>query len=98
MKDICKLDLPQYLRIKNYRSFHDIFHKDESPSASMFISNNGNNNWLYKCFSSSYPFIGTIIEVTMKLQNMSKAEAVDFLCEIYNISVEDKQRELKTLD
>ncbi|MCZ8533378.1 hypothetical protein [Psychrobacillus psychrodurans] len=81
-----KMYLPDFLGIYKYNSFNDIFHDEQSPSASIFKVSSDTGHWLYKCFSSSSPFLGSIIEVTAKLQDSSKDEALKFLCDVYEIT------------
>ncbi len=80
------LNLPEYLGIHNYQSFNDIFHEEQNPSASIYVTSSDTKHWLYKCFSSSCPFLGSIIEVTAKIQHSSKDEALTFLCDVYEIT------------
>lgn len=81
-----QLNLPEFLGIDYYKSFIDIFHEEGIPSASIFKVNSGTNHWLYKCFSDSSPFLGSIIEVTTKIQQSTKEEALTFLCDVYEVS------------
>lgn len=81
-----QVNLPEYLGIQHYRSFNDIFHDEENPSSSIFMVSSGTGHWLYKCFSSSSPFLGSIVEVTAKIQDSSRVEALKFLCDVYEIS------------
>ena len=82
-----QLNLPEYLDINYFKSFNDIFHDEQNPSASIFkVTTSDTGHWLYKCFSSSSPFIGSIIEVTAKIQDSSRDEALNFLCEVYEIT------------
>lgn len=84
------MDLSEYLGVENRYSFIDIFHDETSPSASIYTSNKGNNQWLYKCFSESDSFVGSIIEVTARLQDCDKKQAIEFLCELYKIKLENE--------
>ncbi|MFJ8264766.1 hypothetical protein [Peribacillus asahii] len=75
----------------------DIFHDEEKPSASIFQSNKGNGQWLYKCHSMSSPFVGTIFQIIEKLLNIKFQEAKEFLMEVYKITIAENetQRRLK---
>ena len=50
-------DLRVYLGIQHKQNFLDIFHEETDPSASIFESNKNNGHQLYKCFSTSHPFM-----------------------------------------
>ncbi|MGD6849614.1 hypothetical protein [Rossellomorea aquimaris] len=80
-------DLRTFLGVQTSGNFIDIFHDESNPSASVFQSNKGNGHWLYKCFSSSYPFVGTILHVVEKLLNCTTVQAKKFLMTVYNITV-----------
>ncbi|XKO54676.1 hypothetical protein ACI2WT_18295 [Lysinibacillus fusiformis] len=84
------MNMPVYLGIENHNSFIDLFHEETNPSASIYKSNKGNKQWLYKCFSESKPFVGTIIDVTAKLQGCDKRQAIKFLCELYKVKIENE--------
>lgn len=81
-----KQDLHSYLGIYK-RNFHDIFHEENSPSASIYISQNGTGHYLYKCHSVSSSFVGTIIEITERLLDVRATEAVKFLMKLYKIEI-----------
>jgi hypothetical protein len=90
-------DLRLYIGIASRKNFIDIFHDEENPSASIFESNKDNGHQLYKCFSQSYPFVGTILQVTQKLLGCSILEVKRFLMELYKIEIveSETQKELK---
>ncbi|GGE76149.1 hypothetical protein GCM10007140_27360 [Priestia taiwanensis] len=94
-----KRDLRLYLGIHTDKNFIDIFHEENNPSASIYESNKNNGHQLYKCFSDSYSFTGTILEITEKLLNCSILEAKRFLMELYKIELHesDMQKELKAV-
>lgn len=90
-------DLREYLGIQHKRNFLDVFHEETEPSASIFESNKDNGHQLYKCFSTSNPFIGTIIQVTERLLKCSTMEVKVFLMELYQVEIKEneQQKELK---
>lgn len=92
-----KQDLRIFLGVSRTGNFIDIFHDEVNPSSSIFESNKGNGHQLYKCFSSSFPFCGTIIEVTERLLSCSRLDAKKFLMQVYQVEIyeSDQQKELK---
>ncbi|MDN3439963.1 hypothetical protein QMA04_17875 [Planococcus sp. APC 3900] len=92
-----KQNLREYLGVCSTGNFNDIFHIETAPSSSIFESSKGNGHQLYKCFSTSSSFCGTIIEITERLLNCSRVEATKFLMQVYQIEVHEseQQRELK---
>lgn len=92
-----KQDLRKFLNVSRTGNFIDVFHDESNPSSSIFESSKGNGHQLYKCFSSSYSFCGTIIEVTGRLLGCSRLEAKKFLMQVYQIEVHEseQQKELK---
>lgn len=75
-------DLRLFLGIKTKGNFIDIFHDEVNPSASIYLSEKGNGHQLYKCFSTSNPFSGSIIEIVGKLVGCSDIEVKRFLTSI----------------
>lgn len=92
-----KQDLRLFLGIEGSGNFKDIFHEETNPSASIYQSNKGNGHWLYKCFSASHPFVGTLLHVVEKLLNTNTVDARNFLMEVYKISIHESEavKELK---
>ncbi|WP_175990479.1 hypothetical protein [Bacillus sp. Marseille-Q1617] len=82
-----KQDLRTFLGVQSSGNFIDIFHDESNPSASIYQSNKENGHWLYKCFSSSHPFVGTIFHVVEKLLNCTTVQAKKFLMEVYKITI-----------
>jgi hypothetical protein len=82
-----KQDLRAFLGVQMTGNFIDIFHDESNPSASVYQSNKGNGHWLYKCFSSSHPFVGTIFHVVEKLLNCTTVQAKKFLMTLYEITL-----------
>lgn len=85
-----RIPLYEYLGIRKFKSFNDIFHDEKNPSASIFQSKKGNGHWLYKCHSISTPFSGSIIEVTMKLQGSTKQQAIEFLIRVFKVKIKNQ--------
>ncbi|MED3882806.1 hypothetical protein [Priestia megaterium] len=94
-----KQDLRLYLGINTNKNFLDVFHEEENPSASIYSSHKGNEHQLYKCFSTSHPFVGTILQVTERLLNCSILEVKKFLIELYQVEIKEskQQKELKVV-
>ncbi|MGE6612527.1 hypothetical protein ACQKFG_18595 [Peribacillus sp. NPDC076916] len=90
-------DLRAFLGIQHKQNFLDVFHEETNPSASIFASNKKNGHQLYKCFSTSNPFVGTIIQVTERLLKCPILEVKAFLMELYQVEIKesDQQKELK---
>jgi hypothetical protein len=89
---IKRQDLRVFLGLaSNKKNFIDIFHDEANPSASIYQSYKGNGHWLYKCFSTSHPFIGTIIHVVQKLLGCSIIEAKRFLIEVFKITIYESE-------
>lgn len=84
-------DLRLFLGIEEKGNFLDIFHDENNPSASIYLSNSGSDHYLYKCFSTNYPFVGTIIHVVEKLLNCTLVEAKRFLMKVYQITVYESE-------
>ena len=83
-----KQDLRMLLGVASQGSFYDIFHDENSPSASIFQSNEKNGHWLYKCHSSNHSFIGNIFEGVKTINEFSTiAEARAYLIELYQIEI-----------
>ncbi len=77
------------------KSFLDIFHDEQEPSANIFYGRAGNKQ-LYKCFSENYPFVGDIIDVVSKLTNKGFIETIDFIQELIHVTIE-QDAELKLI-
>ncbi|PGW34943.1 hypothetical protein COE04_13935 [Bacillus cereus] len=90
-------DLGTFLAIEKQGNFIDIFHEESNPSASIYKSRRGNGHWLYKCHSTSKPFVGTIFHVVQRLLNCTVDEAKQFLLELYRIEIYESEavREFK---
>lgn len=86
-----KQDLRAFLGIRTEGNFIDIFHDEDSPSASIYQSHRKNGHWLYKCHSSSNPFTGTILHVVQRLFECSVVESKKFLMELYRIEIYESE-------
>lgn len=89
-------DLRQFLGVDSVGNIKDIFHDEENPSASIYLSNKGTGHWLYKCHSQSHPFTGTILHIVQRLLNCTMYEAKDFLEQVYDINIYES-KEVKEL-
>ncbi|MFK3939737.1 hypothetical protein ACI2JA_19700 [Alkalihalobacillus sp. NPDC078783] len=89
-------DLAHYLGFEHYNLL-DIFHNEDSPSASIYKANTGTGHWLYKCHSESHEFVGNIMTVTERLLNCSALQARQFLQEVYQVEIleSDLQKQVK---
>jgi hypothetical protein len=85
-----KQDLKVFLGV-NSNTLYDVFHDEDRPSASIYQSDNKNGHWLYKCHSTSSPFVGTILQITEKLLNCSMVEAKEFLMKVYQIEIQENE-------
>lgn len=90
-------DLREFLGVPPRGNFIDVFHYEKKPSGAIFTSSKGNNHKLYKCFSETAPFKGSIFEVTELLLKSSRVEARKFLMQVYNIELieTEEQKALK---
>ncbi|PFF01364.1 hypothetical protein CN325_03730 [Bacillus thuringiensis] len=84
-------DLRTFLGIRIKGNFIDIFHDENNPSASIYQSRKNNGHWLYKCHSTSHPFVGTIFHVVQRLLNCTTVEAKKFLMELYRIEIYESE-------
>lgn len=53
-------DMVDFLDLPQEPTFHDILHKEETPSAGVFYAKE-HDIYLYKCFSESHPFTGNVL-------------------------------------
>ncbi|WP_152394754.1 hypothetical protein [Paenibacillus guangzhouensis] len=91
-------DLKAFLGIAS-NNFHDIFHDESKPSASIFTSKLGNGHQLYKCHSQNHPFCGTIFQVVERLLSCTNVDAEDFLIKVYRIELVETeiQKQMKRI-
>lgn len=80
-------DLKTFLGINGKGNFYDVFHEESNPSASIYKSKLGNEHWMYKCHSESYPFTGTIFHVVQRILECTLVEARKFLIEVFKIEI-----------
>lgn len=81
------LDMQELLELPEGNPFMDIFHEEESPSASVFL-NKEYDTYLYKCFSNTSPFQGDIIRVVGKLLGIkSYTKIVEILINITSSTI-----------
>lgn len=84
---IKKFELHTFLDLR-LGNFHDVFHDDNNPSASIFVSSSGSNHYLYKCHSNNHKFSGTIVEVVKELMECNSDEAIEFIFNVLNVTIE----------
>ena len=76
--------------------FYDVFHDEQSPSGSIFTSNEKNGHQLYKCHSESNPFLGNIFEVVKELTGFqSQLQVRGFLVDLYKIEIVLSELDMK---
>ncbi|EMF0461393.1 hypothetical protein ACMUXA_000641 [Enterococcus hirae] len=81
------LDMQELLELPEGNPFMDIFHEEESPSASVFL-NKEYDTYLYKCFSKTSPFQGDIMRVVGKLLGIkSYTKIVEILINITSSTI-----------
>ncbi|MCS5695260.1 hypothetical protein [Desulfofundulus thermocisternus] len=90
-----KQDLSLLLGV-NGKSFNCLFHDDEHPSAGI-IQNEETGHYIYNCFACNWK--GTIFQVTERLTGLNKPKTLEFLMNVYNITLEESkwQQEQKAI-
>lgn len=91
------IDLSTLLGVPMGKSFNCVFHNENIPSASIFISNRG--QYFYKCHSASCGFRGNIIRCIERLRNCNRSQAINFIKQIYKLDIKDTewQKEQKNI-
>lgn len=92
---ICKINLASFLGLQENRNFNCVFHNDKKPSANIF-TNIETGHKVYKCFSASCDFVGTIIKIVERLQKCRKSEAINFIKQVYNIELVETEWQKET--
>ena len=83
-----ELDIAELIDIDDPQLFCCVLHDDHNPSASIFVTKNGVQK--YKCFSENLTL--NIKELIEMLGNFkSEYKAVQFIMDIYNLSVKESQ-------
>ncbi len=92
-----QLNMRTVLGVPSEGTFKDIFHEEQSPSASIYTHEDDENLYMYKCHSEQHEFCGDLINVVRKLQGTSHNEALDFLMDIMNIEIvlTEKMQEIR---
>lgn len=86
LKYVYSLDVGELLEVGTPKSFSCIFHTDNSPSASIFTTESGNQ--CYHCFSCGVTMnIKQIIEELINAT--SEYKSLEFIKAIYNLSVKE---------
>lgn len=81
-------DLGRLLEIKYSTSFRCIFHEDNSPSAGIFVNDEG--TYIYHCFSCGKSY--NIINLVEKLGCFkSRPKAYKFIRDIFNLEIMDNE-------
>lgn len=85
-------DLRCFLGVRD-QYFNCFIHNDHNRSASVFQKDDG--TWLYKCFYDGCEFkIGDITKLTECFTGLNRPDALDFLMQVYNISLEKNEWQL----
>lgn len=82
-----KQDLRRFLGV-GPGSFNCIIHKDNTPSAGIFI-NKETGHYLYKCHSDKCGFHGTIIQVVGRMTNLNLYKTIQFLRYVFKVEYQD---------
>lgn len=84
MNYLCSIDMRELLELPEGNPFIDIFHDEESPSASVFYDDKS-DIYFYKCFSATEPYIGTVLNVTIDLLGLhTRTSATRYLVDMIN--------------
>lgn len=67
------LNIREILELPDRNPFLDILHDEDSPSASVYFSEE-HGIYFYKCFSKTKPFIGNILSLLSRFLNISQSE------------------------
>lgn len=89
------INMQELLELPLGKSFLDILHDEESPSASVYFDNR-NRIYLYKCFSERYPFLGDIQLLLRRYLDSEKWKTNAILLDITNSSVSNENKIGKT--
>jgi len=81
---INSIDLSEYLGIDGYVNCILPEHKDNLPSAHIYVTDDGTQ--VYKCFGCNKCY--TIIGITEKLAQCKKSQAIEFIKSVYNLKLE----------
>lgn len=81
---IGEINLIEFLGLESDK-FNCIFHNDSSPSAGIFIGDDG--KYIYKCFSESCGFVGGIVRIVERLAKCNKPKAINFIKAVYGIEL-----------
>ena len=79
------INLGAFLELPVEKSFRCIFHHDRKPSADILPPSQKYTYWFYNCKSSNCNVKGTIIDVVMRLSDVSAAVAINFLFDVFGI-------------
>lgn len=81
------VDIGKFLGLKYSKSFIDIFHTENNPSASIF-KDPISKNWLYKCFSDKNPYVSDIFGVVERLAGYSnREETTKKMADIFGVTI-----------
>lgn len=83
-KYINSINLSEYLGIDGYVNCILPEHEDDSPSAHIYVTDDGTQ--VYKCFGCNKCY--TIIGITEKLAQCKKSQAIEFIKSVYNLKLE----------
>lgn len=80
------LEIKEFLELPDENPFIDILHDEIKPSASVFYSDKF-NCYLYKCFSSSHNFTGSLIDLLSEYLDTDDQTVTKMLVDITNSKV-----------
>jgi hypothetical protein len=89
-KYVFRINMSELLGFQYSRSIKCVFHQDNKPSASVFCNEDG--IWFYKCHSGKCGHAMNIKDFVEKIGNFqSEFRAVEFIKNIYNLSIKESK-------
>ena len=81
----CYQDMSKLFDIDNPQKFSSPFRRDIHPSCAIFQK----KDYIYRFYDFSHEntIQGSVLDIIEKVANISKNKAIDFLAEIYNVSI-----------
>lgn len=80
------INMVDFLELPREKTFRDILHVDDRPSASVFKSDSG--ALLYHCHSQNHKFTGDLIFLVAKLTHMTISESTTLLLDLTGSSID----------
>lgn len=86
------VDIGKFLGLKYSKSFIDIFHNENNPSASIF-KDPISKNWLYKCFSDNNDYVADIFGVVERLAGYAnREETTKKMADIFGVTISEDEK------